>query len=1074
MKKNIALLALTGVLTLASCGQSPTPADTTAPSVTFAASPSSLASNGGSVTLSGTAKDDSGIASVVITRTDGGTACTATVDASGAFSCTTSVAANTSSTAPATYTYQVVATDKASTPNKTTVTSNVVTVAAATPAIVNQVLTVNLTGVGSAPITIKDSSTGTVVAGYDNVKLDNGAKITLKRGVYLVIAGQMEGKVQPGAQTVDLSADRTVSFTYANVPGVAQYKLTVNFQGVASAPLTIKDAKTGSIVAGYENVSVANGTAITLNAGDYLVIAGNVNGYTAPVSQTISLSSDKAATFAYAQVVASEYALTVSVSGVESVPVTISDVNGFVLKTITVKGSQKVSLRSGTYLIKGAAVEGFNAPEVKTIVVGASDTGVTLTYTPVVTPVSTDILLTPAQGDNNKVLSIAQQIEGNRTEVPYVRGTIIIDPQQANNGADRIEVFTSATTNDINAANRIYDSRDSSGLVTLDTSKLRQGELQYIIVRYWQGTSNFLRSILFIPDNLGPQVADVIPVSKLNPELTQKLGNWANGTITLAFQNLDTLRDNPVGTSYWPSGVERVEWYADATNASKNGVADIATAKLIGTAYKSPYQVSVDTKTLADGAHDIYAVAYDQLGNRSVVLAQNLFVLNVDNTGPVVNGNGNIVLVDAGTGAVRDEFSKGGITATYTRRDNGTCLVDALGDDAGNIDLYDSVATDGPRALRDGTTAPAGTQFISGLARVRNLTYSNSIADAGVGVANSPSGERFITVDGQPLVNRLYTLGTDGRLTALTALRQVTTEPPLCSNVFMDVNGLDAGAHTVRFNTGNATTDLLGNPATGGGINDVTFYVDNQRPSNLRFSKKPLSVPANGQATLAAEADDSVSGLRGAKEFFARDTNGTAFNGRAVQLASADQLNYRFFQPTSGNLDLIATVRDFAGNVSSNTETIAVTSVGSRLVTLNNDNLFVRRQQANGQFLNFNLATDENPVLGPVGTVHSLDLLNYGRNANAFAETNVLAGNFYQEVLLGNPLSRIGKGTADLNRDDLNIQGDQAHAPLYLISSTESAPFTSVKALENGLFAYHAATIDKNGWVSEVIRSIRY
>lgn len=912
MKKNIALMALTGILTLASCsqtGQTPAPeVDNTGPSVTFTASPASLPSTGGQVTLNGTVTDKSGVSGVVITRTDGGAACTATVDANGAFSCVATVAANTSTTTAATYTYQVAATDKAATPNKTTVNSNVVTVAAAT-----------------API---------------------------------------------------------------------------------------EPSKT--------------------------------------------------------------YGVTITVSGVESAPVVIADANGYALQTVTVKGSQKVTLPSGTYTVSGGAVSGYTAPAPKTIVVGASDTGVTLTYTAVVTPVSTDILLTPAQGADNKVLPIAQQIEGSRTEVPYVRGTIIIDPQQANNGADRIEVFTSATTNDINAANRIYDSRDSSGPVTLDTSKLRQGELQYIIVRYWKGNTNFLRSIAFIPDNLGPQVADVIPVSKLSPELTQKLGNWANGTITLAFQNLDTLRDNPVGTSYWPSGVERVEWYADTTAASKNGVADLGTAKLIGTAYKSPYQVSVDTKTLTDGAHDIYAVAYDQLGNRSVVLSQNLFVLNVDNTGPVVNGNGSITLVDAGTGAVRDEFSKGGIDATYTRRANGTCLVDALGADAGNIDLYDSVATDGPRALRDGTTAPTGTQFISGLARVRNLTYSNSIADAGVGVANSPSGERFITVDGQPLVNRLYTLGTNGKLTALTALQQVTTEPPLCSNVFMDVNGLDAGAHTVRFNTGNATTDLLGNPATGGGINDVTFYVDNQRPSNLRFSKKPLSVPANGQATLAAEADDSVSGLYGAKEFFARDTNGTAFNGRAVQLASADQLNYRFFQPTSGNLDLIAAVRDFAGNVSSNTETIAVTSVGPRLVTLNNDNLFVRRQQPNGQFLNFNLATDENPVLGPVGTVHSLDLLNYGRSANPFAEANVLAGNFYQEVLVSNPLNRIGMGTADLTRDDLNVQGDQAHAPLYLISSTESAPYTSIKPLAGGLFAYHAATIDKNGWVSEVIRSIRY
>ena len=989
MKKNIALMALTGILTLASCGQNGTgntsTPDTEGPKVSLTASPANLSSNGGNVTLSGTATDASGVASLVITRTDGGTACTATVDSNGAFTCTATVAANTSTTTAATYTYQVVATDKATAANKTTATSNAVTVAAA--AVINYKLTVKVTGTtGAVPVTVTNDA-GTVVY-------------------------------------------------------------------------------TGNL---------SNGNSIALPNGKYTVTGGSTNGMNASSQTVVINGADAAVTLAYSTVPPVTYGVTVTVNGVESAPVVIADANGFVLQTITVKGSQKVMLPTGTYTITGGAVNGYTSPASKTVVVGASDTGVTLTYTAIVPVVNTDILITPSAGDGNRVMPIAQQIEGVRTDVPYTRGIVVIDPQQANNGADRIEVFTSATTNDINAANRIYDTRDSSGPITLDTSKLRQGELQYIIVRYWKGTSNYLRSTLFIPDNLGPQVADVIPVSKLSPELTQQKGNWANGTITLAFQNLDTLRDNPVGTSYWPSGVERVEWYADTTAASKNGVADIASATRIGIAYKSPYQVTVDTKTLTDGAHDIYAVAYDQLGNRSIVTAQNLFVLNVDNTGPVVNGGGNISVVDAGTGAVRDEFNRGGITATYTRRAN-TCQIDALGADAGNIDLFDSIATDGPRTLRDGMTAPAGTQFISGLARVRSLTYSNNIADAGVGVANSPAGERFITVDGQPLVNRLYSLSDNGKLVPLTALQQVTTEPLLCSNIFMDVNGLDAGAHTVRFNTSNATTDLLGNPATGGGINDVTFYVDNQRPSNVRFSKKPLSVPANGQATLAAEADDSVSGLYGNKEFFARDTNGTAFNGRAVQLASADQLNYRFFQPTSGNLDLIATVRDFAGNVSSNTETIAVAAVGPRLVTLNNDNLFVRRQQANGQFLNFNApgVIDENPVTGPVGTVHSLDLLNYGRSANAFAEANVLAGNFYQEVSVNNPRNRIGKGTADLNRDDLNIQGDQAHAPLYLISSTESAPYTSVKALEGGLFAYHAATIDKNGWVSEVIRNIRY
>lgn len=979
MNKKIGLMALTGVLALASCGGPAATPDTTNPTVNLTASPASLTSAGGDVTLSGKATDNVGVVgTVTITRNGGGEGCTATLATDGSFSCTAPVAGNTGTVAQS-FTYTATVKDAAG--NTGTVNSNAVTVAGVTVA--SRTLTIDLVGVATAPITLRDSS--------------------------------------------------------------------------------------GKIFNGYDNVVVSDGRVITgLAAGVYTITAGAVGGFNGPAGNILVdlTTGNKTAEVAYTAVTAVTRDVVVTLVGQATTDITVSDTNGYVIKTITnLKSGDKISLPDGTYNLTGKDVQGFTTSPV-TIRVNGANTGTTIAYTAVVAPNSSDIKLNSANDASNRVLKIAQGVDGQRQEITYIRGSVTIDPQMAANNADRVEVFTNATTSDLNAANRIYDSRDSSGSLVLDSAKLRQGELQYIIVRYWKGTENFLKTVAIVPDNLGPQVADVIPVSKLNPEQTQKLGNWANGTVTLAFQNLDTLRDNPVGTSFLPSGVERVEWYADSVENSKNGIANIDSAKLLGTSYNSPYQVSVDTTKLDDGRHEVYAVAYDQLGNRSIVTAQNMFVLNVDNTGPVVAGNGFISLEDAGTGAVRDEANGGGVQSLYSRRE-GTCKIDAINDGsvkAGNIDLYDSVAT------------ANGTQYISGLARVTNLTFSNTIEDKGVGTVAGQQGERFITIDGQPLLDRLYERNANGQLVKLTALKQVTGDPTPCSDIFLDVNGLDAGEHTIRFNAQNATADLLGNPAQGGKLTDIPLYVDNQRPSNLRFSKKPLSVPANGQAVLAAEADDSVSGIYGPKNFFARDTNGTAFGGRAVQLASGDQLNYRFFYPTSGNLDLIATVRDHAGNVSSNTETIAVTFVNPRLVELNNDNFFVRRQQPNGQFLNFSNVEvkDENPVRGPAGTVHALDLLNYGRNARAFAEVNVLQGNFYQEVLVTNPLNRIGKGTADLQRDDLNVRGDQAHAPLFLISSTESAPFAAVKPLDAGLFAYHAAIIDKNGWVSEVIRQITY
>ncbi|KQR04554.1 hypothetical protein [Deinococcus sp. Leaf326] len=842
----------------------------------------------------------------------------------------------------------------------------------------------------------------------------------------------------------------------STVNPITTYSLGITVNG-ANGTVSVKNAA-GTVV----GTVTGNGTVTGLANGTYTLSSSTVTGFNTPADQVVTINgANTTATVTYTAtgvVVPTTQAVTINLVGVPSAPITIRDSSNNVVSGYNgtnVTNGTVVNLPAGTYTVTGGTVTGFNAPSAaSTVVVTNAATSVTLTYRAVV---ATAVGLTP-KGSDSKLLTIEQNINGAVTPITYAKGIITVVPN-ANSGADRFEVFLSSTTSDLNAQNRIYDSRDTaSGSLDINTANLRQGEQQYVVVRYWTGTSNTTASTILIPDNLGPQVPDVIPVSKLSPALTQQLGNYVNGTITLAFQNIDTLRDNPVGTTVLPSGVERIEWYADSN--AKNGVADTATSKLIGTAYASPYQVSVNTTTLADGAYDVYAVAYDQLGNRSIITAQNLFVLNVDNTGPV-NGAGSITVVDAGTGAVRDEFNRGGIDATYSPRPNaaglpsGTCKIDAIGADAGNIDLYDSVTT------------AAGRNYISGLAHVTNLNITTATDGTGVGVSGNATS---VTIDGQPILNRLYTLNASGRLVALTALRNITASD--C--VYLNVNGLDANESKVVF-ASDASTDLLGNAATGT-IAPVSIFIDNQRPANVRFSKKLDTVPANGQSTLEVSADDSISGLLGSAQIFARDTNGSAFGGRAVQLAATNQTNYRFFRPTNANgkLDLIATVRDYAGNVSSYRSDIGVTFAGPQLVTLNEDNLFVRRQQANGQFLNFGNAIDENPVTGPVGTVHALDILNSGRTAVGFNPANVLQGGFYQEVLLANPLNRIGKGTADLTSDDLNVGGTQNLAPLFLISATESAPFASIKALEGGLFAYHASVIDKNGYVSEVVQGINY
>lgn len=214
MKKNIALMALTGILTLSACTQGNGTVDKTAPSVTLTANPTSLAATGGQVTLSGTVSDDSGIASLVITRNDGGTACTPTIASDGTFSCTTSVGAN-ATTSSVTYTYTAKATDKATAPNSNTATAQV-QVAAATANPTTAVLTINLTGVSSAPLTIKDTATGAIVGGYNQTLTTSGTTIVLPRGKYQILGGAT-GNYLPSttSTTADLSngnATATISY----------------------------------------------------------------------------------------------------------------------------------------------------------------------------------------------------------------------------------------------------------------------------------------------------------------------------------------------------------------------------------------------------------------------------------------------------------------------------------------------------------------------------------------------------------------------------------------------------------------------------------------------------------------------------------------------------------------------------------------------------------------------------------------------------------------------------------------------------------------------------------------------
>ncbi|WP_135229161.1 Ig-like domain-containing protein [Deinococcus fonticola] len=124
MKKNVALMALTGILTLASCTQTD-PADKTNPVVNLTANPTSLAKEGGTTTLTASASDNVAVTKVEFYR-DGAKI---GEDTTSPFTYVDTLAAN-ATTSTKSYSYTAKAFDAAA--NSATSSAVAVTVAATT------------------------------------------------------------------------------------------------------------------------------------------------------------------------------------------------------------------------------------------------------------------------------------------------------------------------------------------------------------------------------------------------------------------------------------------------------------------------------------------------------------------------------------------------------------------------------------------------------------------------------------------------------------------------------------------------------------------------------------------------------------------------------------------------------------------------------------------------------------------------------------------------------------------------------------------------------------------------------
>ncbi len=295
------------------------------------------------------------------------------------------------------------------------------------------------------------------------------------------------------------------------------------------------------------------------------------------------------------------------------------------------------------------------------------------------------------QGANSNLVVLQQNIAGNTIDVPYVRGNIqarvVVDGRGLT--PNRVEIFRGRTEAD--TSTRLYDGDPNGAQVVDNTAVLPQGEVFFYIARVYfdqpiPGTNppqnNLTVSQIFVPDNLPPQLADIVEVSKLSPASTAAKGNWVNGTFTQQLENLNSLVDNPTGTPAPASGVRAIRYFADRTPFDGTFDRDI----LLGEVLTSPYSIQVNTnQSLPDGTYRIFAVAVDQLGNESTG-PLSAYILNVDNTPPTVTldardrgprdvgtncgGGGSVDLFPADAG-----FISGCAVVTTRARDNGVGFV---------------------------------------------------------------------------------------------------------------------------------------------------------------------------------------------------------------------------------------------------------------------------------------------------------------------------------------------------------------------------------------------------------------
>jgi subtilisin family serine protease len=327
------------------------------------------------------------------------------------------------------------------------------------------------------------------------------------------------------------------------------------------------------------------------------------------------------------------------------------------------------------------------------------------------------------------------------------------------------------------------------------------------------------------------------------------------------------------------NGVTRIELYADGT--------------LLGTATSSPYVVSWDSTTVADGAHSFTAKAYDRVGNIGTSTA---VTVNVDSLPPEV----------ALTAPVQGSFHKGSVVLAATASDNQALY---------KVEFYRGttlIGTDftSPYSLNWNTTGAAdGAQTLSVKAydRAGNVRTSSGV---GVTIDNTAPTTAISTPAQNAYVRGIVpvsatasdTIGVE-RVEFVAGTTQLGTATTAPYAVGWDTTALANGGVVTLLAV---AYDAVGNYTISTG---PTVTVDNAAPTVA------ITSPANGatlsslslSTTIQASASDNVG-----------VTQVVFYDGASVMgtdTTAPYSVSWNLLTAPKGGHTLTARAYDAAGNV---------------------------------------------------------------------------------------------------------------------------------------------------------------